>query len=132
MTGIRKIFIFSFSGWETPGEPELDKRGFVITFKDKEEIAKFYNWTIDDVGGTWYDFLGDMEGYGVHDFSTTGYGEIVGYHTYEIRLDKRDEVMNKWREWISNHGYECGTILTNLTDDDWKYPDLNLDHEVKY
>ena len=139
MTGIRKIFVFSFSPWDTPGEPEEDKRGFVITFKDKEEHDRFYEWTMNDdfdpenPENNWYNFLGDTEyDYGVHDFCTSGHAEIVGYNTYEIRLDKRDALMNKWRNWIVQNGYECGPILTGLKDEDWVYPELNLDHETQY
>ena len=139
MADIRKIFVFSFSPWETPGEPEEDKRGFVITFKSKEEHDKFYSWTLDDdlnpenPGNNWYEFLGNIEGdYGVHDFGATGHAEIVGYYTYEIRLDKRDELMNKWRDWIVQNGYDCGPVLTGLKEDDWKYPELDLDHETQY
>jgi hypothetical protein len=138
MADIRKIFVFSFSGWETPGEPEVEKRGFILTFKDKEEMNKFADWTMDDdmsaelPEDNWYEFLGEMEGYGVHDFCTSGWAEIVGYHTYEIRLDKRDEVMNKWRDYIVNHGYECGPILTGLKDEDWEYPELELDTTTQF
>ena len=132
MADIRKIFVFTFSPWETPGEPEEDKRGFVISFKNKEELDKFADWTVEDTEGTWYDFLGDMEGYGVHDFCTTGWAEIVGYGTYEIRLDKRDEVMNKWRDYIIANGYTCGPILTGLKYEDWEYPELELDTTTQY
>ena len=139
MADIKKIFVFSFSPWETPGEPEEDKRGFVITFKDTEELEKFAEWTLDDnitedhSEDNWYEFLGNTEGeYGVHDFSTTGWAEIVGYNTYEIRLDKRDELMNKWRDYIVNHGYECGPILTGLKDEDWEYPELELDTTTQF
>lgn len=131
---IKKIFIFSFSGFDEPGEPEVEKRGFIINFKSMEEYEQFENWTIREVEidghDYWLDFIGDMEEYGVHDFGTNGYKEVVGFNSYEIRMKYRNEVMEKWRNFIIKNGYDCGTILTGLSDEDNDYPELDLSNAL--
>lgn len=125
MSDIRKIFVFDFYPWDFKDEPKNDKRGFTISFKSMQDLAKFEYWMEED---DWYDFLSDMESYGVHDHSTSGFKEIVGYTTYEIRMHERDEVMEKWREHFIAHGYECGPVITGLDINDDDYPDMNLDN----
>lgn len=131
---IKKIFIFSFAPFDEPGEPEEDKRGFIINFKSMEEYEQFEDWTIHEVEidghEYWLDFIGEMEEYGVHDFGTCGYKEVVGFHSYEIRMPYRNEVMEKWRNFIIKNGYDCEEIITGLSDEDHDYPHLNLSNEL--
>ena len=51
--------------------------------------------------------LGNMEEYGIHDFSTSN--EIpqridgLGYHTYEVQEDMIVELLNKWNEFFQEN-----------------------------
>lgn len=128
-TSIKKIFIFEFSPFEEENEPEEDKRGFTINFKSQAEFDDFEDWTTGEVTerhDDWSGFLGDMEGYGVHDFGTSGFAEVIGFNSYEIRMPDRNEVMEKWRNFFVKQGYECGPILTGLSYDDHDYAELDL------
>ncbi len=58
------------------------------------------------------EFLGKMESYGIHDFSISGYEEFIGYYTSEIVESNWDEVINKWRDFMSSKGFIVGEVVS--------------------
>ncbi len=97
-----KRFMFNFHHEENEGEDGL-VYFFEITPKADdptlEESSEF----------EWLDFLGNMERYGVHDFTATG-DELVGYHSYEIKLADQPSVVEQWRKFMADGGYQPGEI----------------------
>lgn len=59
----------------------------------------------------WLDFVGGtMEFYGVHDFCTSGDDELIGYHSYEIKLSDQETVVKMWHEFLAENGFQPGEI----------------------
>lgn len=46
--------------------------------------------------------------YGVHDFSTHGKYELIGYTSYEIPSDKYGDLMREWTEILEELGFKVG------------------------
>lgn len=106
-------FTFEFSdsdfedkGWERP----LTNFRFTVELPftlDSEEYEDWYDECLIDQAS-------ELEEYGVHDFTASGlpngtWAEF-GYHSYEVRQDKWEELMQKWHEWFEVQGFNPGEI----------------------
>jgi len=58
----------------------------------------------------WLDFLGNMESYGVHDFTTFGPNGLVGYYSYEIKGADQPTVVQQWHDYMTARGLEPGPM----------------------
>lgn len=63
---------------------------------------------LDDDKSDFFKHFCEMEEYGVHD--AYGGGCTIGYGTYEVKTDKINEVMEKWRDFFISHGIECSPV----------------------
>lgn len=97
-----KRFIFNFHH-EDNGDGNGVVHFFEIVPKEDDphcECSESQEW-LDFVGGT-------MEFYGVHDFCTSGDDELIGYHSYEIKLSDQETVIQKWHDFFTLHGFQPG------------------------
>lgn len=71
------------------------------------DICDLYDDLYDKIRGR------DLETrYGVHDFSTHGKYELIGYTSYEIASDQYGDLMKEWTEILGELGFKVGQ---------WKY-----------
>ena len=80
---------------------------FEIFFED-HEYTNLYEmiWSKE-----YDDCLFVMENYGVHDFITEGEDQLFGYDTYEIEPQNIATVMDGWRDFFIDRGYQCGLVI---------------------
>jgi hypothetical protein len=98
-----KLFSFEFTG---------EHRGF-------ESCS--YQFRVSNIPDLWdnggftehdefFEFLSEMEDYGVHDLGYSPDTEIVGFCSYEIEETNIPIVMENWREYFISLGFTCGPI----------------------
>lgn len=63
------------------------------------------------------DKAGNMEMYGVHDVSAHP-GDLEGFTSYEIDPEDYEQVMDEWRTWFIEQGFECGDVYKVSTKSD--------------
>lgn len=103
-------FVFEFSKWIKDDEHLLTRFGFEILESSAEAQAWLETIKNDGADDEYFEFLGDMEDYGVHDFCTVGEYEAVGFSSYEVESEKYMEVMEKWHKFFADHGLGVGPI----------------------
>ena len=60
--------------------------------------------------------------YGVHNYygTQTFDGDNLaefGYHSYEVKQDKWEELVNKWRDWFVTQNFNPGEVQTFLAEE---------------
>jgi len=99
---------FTFDFYLEDFNQDNQRYSFIINYSDND-YDLLYDMSQHD---EYLDFLSDIEGdYGVHDFVTTGDDQLFGYDTYEVEPKRINSVMNKWREFFINKGYNCDPIF---------------------
>ena len=105
---------FEGKGWERP----LTLFQFDITLPFEYDSAEWWAWD-DEV---LMDQVSEMEECGVHDYTASGdeNGNWIefGYHSYEIKQDKWDEVIQKWHQWFASQGFNPGEITSREIEDE--------------
>lgn len=62
-----------------------------------------------------YEFLSDIESeYGVHDIGFAPDDQFFGFTTYEVELDKIDELIAKWKQFFVSLGFEVSNHQTKV------------------
>lgn len=81
-----------------------------------ECTARHVGFCVSNIGVAWSeleDNLADVASeleleYGVHDWSTTPSGvNAIGYHSSEVEPERRDELMEVWRQAFEEHAPHC-------------------------
>lgn len=101
---ITKHFTFSFSN----DDDTYEVRTMTVT-GTPEQYLEFETFS-DNEGDV--EITMDIESdFGVHDVSSTDY-EIMGFTTYEVEPDRRDELMTAWREALFDiGGFDIGPVV---------------------
>lgn len=109
----RYRFVFNFTH---EGCTQLDPDGLVKLFQftnlNKDSYERLVAM-VDQEQEDYEIFRDDTESdYGVHDFSTTGDEELVGFSSYEVEPSKTDKVINDWRQFFTGQGFCVGPVET--------------------
>ena len=107
---IKDVFVFDFFNEDTDVST-------ILRFKIENIEHDFARLLDEDSEDAIGDFTSEMEGYGVHDWSS-GSHDIVGFTSYEIDKDKYMEVMNKWRDFLIEKGLQCSPITKEVVDNE--------------
>lgn len=104
---MKGVFYFTFNPNYFGDDEHLETYAFAfITSPENKNIISLNDNFFDVCGNDEYDnMVGEMEEYGVHDFSSSPCPNIlgIGYHTYEVEVGKICELMHKWRSFIQMH-----------------------------
>lgn len=99
---------FEEKGWERPST----EFSFDLNLPFDYDSDAWWDW--DD--SVLLDQVSDMEEYGVHDYTAGGDKDgnwtQFGYHSYEIKQDRWEEVVQKWHEWFVGQGFGPGEITS--------------------
>lgn len=105
---------FEGKGWERP----LTKFSFNLILPFEYDSDEWWDWD-DEV---LLDQVIDMEEYGVHDYTASGDKDgnwlEFGFHSYEIKQDKWEEVVEKWHKWFEDQGFTPGKIESELLEEE--------------
>lgn len=82
---------------------------FPFTDETQIDLIKKMNDEEDDVLAQSEDM--EEQFCGVHDYSTIGEYELVGYHSYEIEHKDWLALVNEWRNFFVGKGIACGLIV---------------------
>lgn len=100
-----KRFVFNFHHEENRASENGAAVVYFFQLVPKEDDPKFDYQYEDD----WYEFLGNMEEYGVHDLATSD-DELIGYHSDEVKPQDQPIVVQKWHDHFASLGLQPGEI----------------------
>lgn len=111
-------FVFEFAAENDDGSDIVITKSFnvIATTKKLQELKKDIDMGRCQVFNDKVEELEDD--YGIHDVSFDPTDSFYGFTTYEVELDLIEELINQWKEFFIEKGFEIGHIQTNIIEED--------------